>query len=155
VKRLILLAGIPGSGKTTLAQSLIAKGYLSLCADQIRQELWGNEAEQKEPEKVFAIFFERLEQALQKNLDIVIDNTNINRRHREPILTRAKNAGYTDIEIWLLETPLELCLARNKNRTRMVPEDILRNMHKTINGPGKPGNDEAAISIIDYSASKD
>lgn len=148
MKQLILLIGIPGSGKTTLAQTLVNKGFLRLCADSIRQELWGNEADQRNPEKVFAIFFELLEKALADGADIVIDNTNINTRHRNPIITRAQQAGYSDIQLWLLETPLELCLERNKARSRIVPEDIVRNMQKTLSGAGKPTQQEGKVVTV-------
>ncbi|QQR55771.1 MAG: AAA family ATPase [Candidatus Melainabacteria bacterium] len=56
MKRLLLLVGIPGSGKTTLAEKLIEKGYHCLNADSIRRELYGDASAQGDPEQVFAIF---------------------------------------------------------------------------------------------------
>lgn len=145
MSKLILLIGIPGSGKTTLAKILTERGFLRLSADAIRQELWGDEGEQKEPDKVFAIFFEHLDKALGENKDIVVDNTNINSRHRQPIIEKAKQAGYQDIQLWILDTPLEICLARNEARVRKVPEEIVRNMDKTLAGHGKPKRHEGRI----------
>ncbi len=147
-KRLVLIVGIPASGKTTLSQRLIERGYTCFSADEIREQLWGDAADQREPERVFALFFSLLEKALLTGLDIVIDNTNINSRHRGPILERARQAGYTDIQLWVLDVPLEICLERNRARQRSVPEDIVTNMFNTLLGPGKPKRHEGKIVII-------
>src|ERR1700691_5050078 len=110
------MVGVPGSGKTTLAKKLVEKGYHYMNADSIRLELYGSEGEQGDKEQVFEIFFQRLEVALQDGLDIVIDNTNINLRQRKPILERAQRFSYTDVQLWLLDIPLDVCLQRNAAR---------------------------------------
>jgi len=148
VKKLVVMVGIPGSGKTTLAQKLVEKGFHYLNADTIRLELYGNEAEQGDKEKVFSIFFERLEAALQQGLDIVIDNTNINLRQRKPILERAQRFSYTDVQLWLLDVPLDVCLRRNSARTRIVPDDIVANMFMELNRAGRPQRTEGRLVII-------
>src|SRR5215469_5348215 len=94
VGKLVVMVGVPGSGKTTLAKKLVEKGFHYLNADSIRMELYGNEAEQGDKEEVFNIFFQRLEIALESGVDIVIDNTNINMRQRKPILERAQQFSY-------------------------------------------------------------
>lgn len=148
MNKLVLMAGIPGSGKTTLAQRLIDKGFVCLNADLIREELWGDASDQRDKEKVFEVFFERLEEGLKRGWDIVIDNTNINGKHREPIIERARKAGYTDIQIWIIDTPLEVCLERNRLRERNVPEDIVENMYRALHGSGKPQKHEGRIILV-------
>ncbi len=148
MKRLVLLVGIPGSGKTTLAQRLIAKGYKCLNADSIREELYGDPAEQGDKEEVFGIFFKRLEEAFAQGLDIVIDNTNLNFKQRKPILERAAKAGYSDIQLWLMDVPLDICLARNQMRERSVQEDIVANMFMELNRSGRPKREEGKLVLI-------
>lgn len=148
MKQLVLLVGIPGSGKSTLAKRLIDKGFASLSADAIRQELWGNIEDQREPQEVFAVFYARMDELMKENRDIVIDNINTNPRHREEIISKAKQSGYSDIQLWVLDLPLETCLARNRERGRQVPEDIVSKMHATLNGPGKPQKHEGRIIIV-------
>lgn len=148
MKRLVLLVGVPGSGKTTLAQRLLEKGYMSLNADSIRQELWGDPGDQREPEKVFELFYQRLEEALAEGKDIVIDNTNINTKHRSPILQRAIKAGYQDIQLWILDVPLQVCLDQNRLRARAVPDEIVVNYFNTLQGHGKPRKHEGKLVIV-------
>jgi predicted kinase len=148
VKRIVLLVGVPGSGKSTVAQRLIDKGYHCLNADSIRKELFGDEGEQKDKEQVFGIFFQRLEEALKQGLDIVIDNTNINTKHRSPILQRAIQAGYEDIQLWVLDVPLETCLERNRSRQRALPDDVIINYYNALHGHGKPRKHEGKLVIV-------
>ncbi|MBI4532354.1 MAG: ATP-binding protein [Candidatus Melainabacteria bacterium] len=148
MKQLILLVGIPGSGKSTLAKKLTSRGFHCLNADTIRQALYGDAAEQGEPQKVFSLFFKELEEALAKGLDIVIDNTNLNPKQRKPILDRAANCGYTDIQLWLLDVPLETCLERNRGRERTVSEDIVANMYMELNRAGRPRREEGRLVLI-------
>ncbi len=148
LKRLILLVGIPGAGKSTLAKKIIEKGFHCLSADPIREELYGNAAEQGDKEQVFKIFFERLDDALAKELDIIIDNTNLNPRQRKPILERAQKAGYSDIQLWLLDVPLDVCLKRNASRNRVVPDDIVANMFMELNRSGRPQRTEGKLVLI-------
>lgn len=148
MKRLILLVGIPGAGKTTLASKLQGRGFHVLNADTIRHELYGNAAEQGDAKEVFAIFFQQLEKALSEGLDIVIDNTNLNARQRKPILDAAAKFSYSDIQLWLLDTPLDVCLERNRNRERSVPEDIVANMYMELNRSGRPRREEGRLVLI-------
>ena len=148
MNRIILLLGVPGSGKTTLAKKLTEKGFLCLNADSIRGELYGDELEQGDPKKVFEIFFERLEEALAEKKDILVDNTNLKQQHRKPIIERAEKAGYKDIQLWLLDVPLELCLARNKNREKAVPEDIVAKMFMEFNRTGRPKHGEGKLVLL-------
>lgn len=148
MKKLVLMVGVPGSGKSTLAQRLISKGYAVLNADNIREELWGDPTDQREPDKVFEIFFKRMDELMQAGTDIVVDNTNTNPRHREQAISKARAQGYDDIQLWIVDVPLDVCLERNRQRQRNVPEEIVTKMHNTINGPGRPKKHEGKIIIV-------
>lgn len=148
MKKLIVMVGVPGAGKTTLAKKLVEKGFHYMNADSIRLELYGNAAEQGDKEQVFALFFERFEQALSGSLDIVVDNTNINMKQRKPLLDRAQAAGYTDVQLWMLDVPLQLCLQRNASRERTVPDDIVTNMFHELTRSGRPQRSEGRLVII-------
>lgn len=148
MKRLIMLIGVPGSGKTTLAKKVAERGFTVMNADSIREELYGDARQQGDPKEVFTLFFERLEKEMAEGKDIVVDNTNINTKQRKPILERAEKFGYKDVQLWLLDVPLEVCLARNKTRDRVVEEDIVANMFSELDRNGRPRNAEGKLVLI-------
>jgi len=136
--KLILLVGVPGSGKTTLSKKIIAKGFHCMNADSIRKELYGEEITQGDAEKVFQIFFERMELSMEEKKSIIVDNTNLKPEHRKQILDRAAKFNYDDVQLWLLDVPLATCLERNRNRERVVPEDAVTHMYNELYKNGRP-----------------
>ena len=148
MRKLVVMVGVPGSGKTTLAKKLVEKGFHYMNADSIRLELYGNEAEQGDKKEIFELFFRRMEEIMSSGTDIVVDNTNINMRQRKPILDRALQFEYADVQLWLLDVPLDVCLQRNSARQRIVPEDIVANMFMELNRSGRPQRTEGKIVII-------
>jgi len=148
LKKLILLVGMPASGKSTLAAKLIAKGFSCLNADSIREELYGDAILQGDPAEVFKIFFERLEELLKADSDIVVDNTNLKFQHRKQIIDKAKGFGYADIELWFLDMPFALCAARNGERERRIPDDALKNMFSIFEREGRPKRSEGRVIVI-------
>lgn len=146
--KLILLVGIPASGKSTLSQKLIAKGFHCLNADSIRLELYGNEITQGNAEDVFKIFFERMDALLKDGKSILVDNTNLKPEHRKQIIDRAKSSNYQDIQIWLLDVPLEVCLERNRNRERQLPEDVITHMYNELNRNWRPKRSEGKLVVL-------
>lgn len=148
MKRIILLVGVPGSGKTTLAAKIAEKGFTIMNADSIRRELYGDAGEQGDPVEVFKVFFERMEKLMQDGTDLIIDNTNANPMHRKEILDRAKKFEYADVQLWLMDTPLNVCIARNKKRDRVVADEIVSKMHMTLNRGGRPSREEGKLVLI-------
>jgi predicted kinase len=146
--KLIIMVGIPGSGKSTVAKRVVEKGFRYFNADQIRAELHGDEIIQGDHKQTYAILFERMEEAMKEGVSIVVDNTNLNPKQRLLILDRAKTFNYTDVQLWFLDVPLELCLERNKNRARVVPDDVITGMYNEFIKNGRPKRSEGKVVII-------
>ena len=61
MSKLIIMCGIPASGKSTSTKQIEKQGFLVLSADKIREKLHGDAGNQKDPETVFRLFYAALE----------------------------------------------------------------------------------------------
>ena len=72
------MIGIPGSGKTEMANKLAAQyGAAVFSSDNIRKELTGNESDQTVNDKVFKTMFERTCATLNDGVSAIYDATNL------------------------------------------------------------------------------
>lgn len=130
---LYLMAGVPGSGKSTYAKANLNGTYVS--RDEIRFKLVDNKSEYFSKEKlVFKIFVETIQKALDAGEDVIADSTLIGPGGRTKLLNALHIPSDYCIHAIQFNIPLEVCLARNANRTGMafVPEDVIKSMHKSL-----------------------
>lgn len=100
MRRLVLLVGPPGSGKSTLTNSLIdAYGDHGDSVVYINQDLQG---------RAHLTLFEM---AIAEGRDVFVDRMNFNKIQRSRYLNPAKEKGYTT-EIIVLHESLQTCLNR-------------------------------------------
>lgn len=138
---LYLLIGLPGSGKSTLARSLLTTDPTSIVisTDAIRAELFGDEANQGAWLKIWLEvrrqFQDAVTQIQQGQSSIAIyDATNAARKQRRAAIALARTCGFTRILGLWVNTPLVICIERNRNRSRRVPEDVILRMHRRLEG---------------------
>lgn len=137
--RLIFLIGLPGSGKSTLAQQLVAEeqGRLLISTDAIRGQLFGDEAIQGQWPLIWQQLQRQFQQAVRaislgQATEAIYDATNAVRSHRQDAIALACETGFTYITGLWLDTPIWLCLARNRRRRRQVPDDAILRMHRHL-----------------------
>jgi predicted kinase len=131
---LLLLIGLPGSGKSTLARHLqaIAPEIQVISTDTIRGQLFGDESTQGPWLLIWREVNRRFHEVVAVHGTAIYDATNAQRRHRREVIAIAREIGFDKIiGIWV-NTPVWLCLARNKRRERRVPEDIIFRMHRQL-----------------------
>jgi predicted kinase len=99
---LVVLMGLPGSGKSYVASFLHKKyGYSVLSGESITYALLGTEKCTKEEYKVaYQILQDLASELLNEGYSVVIDGTNLSKVHREQIYTHA--AGKRSILLYLL-----------------------------------------------------
>lgn len=127
--KLVVLVGLPGSGKSTWAKQYAAncEKILLVSSDAIREELWGSEEIQGNPKVIFAEMQRRTEEALKSGKTVVYDATNIERKFRKELPRQYRQYASTIVCV-VFNTPLEECIKRNTQRTRHVPESVIRKM---------------------------
>lgn len=143
-QQLIVLIGLPSSGKSTWAREWVNEEPISrvrINRDDIRRQLGPYFVGSRE-ELVTTI--ERLSvfEALKAGYSIVIDATNLNPKYyRWPQLLKQwldedSFPESTDIELIenksFLEVPIEECIRRDSLREEKVGEEVIRRMAKFI-----------------------
>lgn len=135
--KFIMLAGLPGAGKSYFANKMMAESSLEmvwLSSDKIREEMYGSEDVQGDSSKVFEEMRRRTEQALKEGKNVIYDACNINSKRRIALLKVLKRFSCEKICV-ICATPYEECLKRNSLRERVVPEDVIKRMYMTWNTP--------------------
>jgi predicted kinase len=120
--RIVLLVGLPGSGKSTYLKRM---GVNGLSSDTIRGLLADDEADQTNNERVFQTVRYVLRQRIATGRPVTyIDATNLRPEERRPYLEIGQQYG-CDVEAVFFDVPLEVCRARNAARDRVVPEEAM------------------------------
>ena len=81
----------------------------------------------------------------------IYDATNATRQHRREAIALARATGFTHIIGLWVDTPVWLCLARNRQRTRFVPEEVIFRMHHSLQD-APPTLNEGLDKLIRLSA---
>lgn len=133
---LIMLCGLPGSGKSTYAKAVRCNGEKPVIhsSDEMRKKLYGDETCQDDPAKVFKYLHNEIKEDLTNGKDVIYDATNISKKKRIHFLNSIKNVNCTSVCVVLAST-VEACLYNNSNRKRVVPEDVIRCMYKNWTPP--------------------
>jgi predicted kinase len=99
-----------------------------LSSDKIRKLLADDETDQTIHNQVFQTLRYILRQRLAIGRPLTfIDATNLTPAERRPYVEIAREMG-ADAEAVFFDVPVDVCLARNARRPRVVPADALRQM---------------------------
>ena len=129
--RILVLVGLPGSGKSTWAAN---QGLPVLSSDAIRHLLIDDVTDQTIHSRVFATLRYLLKQRLALGRpDTCIDATHLTPKERQPYL---RMPG-CQVEAVFFDTPLADCLRRNAQRNRVVPPEAVERMATRLVKPTK------------------
>ncbi len=151
---LIMLVGIPGSGKSTWAGAYLRDhpAHYLVSTDQIRAELYGDEAIQGDWRQVWRQVVSRWRlgiDGIHRGVcaGVVYDATNARRRHRRQAISAARALGFNCLTLVWVDAPLGVCLRRNRLRSRQVPPEAIVKMHRQLRG-APPSLAEGVDQII-------
>ena len=132
MSKLIITRGLPASGKSTWAKQWVLKDpehRVRINQDDIRLMLGKYWVPSRE-KLVQHIQEETLIEALLRDYDIVIDNTNLNKKVLDQFNRLIKTFEDYEIEYKdFFDTPLSVCIERDKNRDLQVTEKVIRSFY--------------------------
>lgn len=153
----IVMIGNSGSGKSTLAKELSkALGIKTLCVDEIRKELTGDELDQDHNTYIWGLFYKQAYKLLHSGKCVIVDATNAKAKDRRKLVDRLKEHCDIMLGIWV-DTPIDVCISRNQNRPVPRPEHAIERMGYTLSvNPPTIGKDGfSAIWRVDIENQKD
>lgn len=139
-KKLYILIGIAGAGKDTFIKNHFKdKEYVEISRDKIRAELGVNPRyipQQKIEKKVTGIFDKRFREALESGeKNIIINNTNLVRKYREPFVKDAIAKGYK-IVFCVIEAPsISDYIERRKDNMEASADKVINDMVEKFEFP--------------------
>lgn len=131
MSKLIICRGIPASGKTFWAKQWVLEDpehRVRINQDDIRLMLGKYWVPSREP-LVSHIQQEAICRAMSLGLDIVSDNTNLNPKVLKSLSDVAVSNEYELEYKDFFDTPLSVCIERDKTRDIQVSEKIIRNFY--------------------------
>ena len=132
MKRMVIMAGISGAGKSTVAKRLF-DGWKVIDCDELKKQCVGYDP--KKPSLVHeeSKRLEKLEltKAICGEENFVYDTTATNAELIVGLIKEAQSFGWT-VEIVYVKVRLATALKRNANRERVVPEHIVREKNAVI-----------------------
>jgi predicted kinase len=163
-KRAIILLGLPLSGKSTLIAENkdVFKNYTVVSADSYKEE-----HEDYDPNNAHLLHEWSIEQAETqmnrlsdtvitkgKTHNIIMDGGGINNSYTVRIIEMLKDRGYR-VTLVHVNTPLQVCLERNKVRARKVPEEsIIDKAAKQIMQFNRLSNIVHKVEVVEYFTNK-
>lgn len=140
-----VMIGVPGSGKSTFAQSLKSHHIKVFSSDEYREKLFGDANIQTNPKLVFDTMYGDAIRAIKDGNSIVIDSTNVKSRDRKNIIKKFTNYTHSIIAI-CMTTPISECVVRDNNRDRTVGKEVIDHMNDVYT---KPTIEEGFVDIFD------
>lgn len=156
VPTLIVLIGIPASGKSTAAKRLENEGCIVLSSDEIRDKIYGAvfPTDEKESAKLNSTIFNKIKRDAKDHLtsgkSVAVDATNLNRKKRMKLLSYLENIPcYKKAMIFI--TSMEVCKARNSRRDekKRVPDKDMMRLMSSFETPVTGEGWDEIIPVID------
>lgn len=126
--KLLMLRGLPGSGKSTWAKQFVAQnpGWVRVNKDSLR-EMMGSYRPGKDEPLVRKWRDNFILSAAAANKSVVVDDTNFAPMHEEDLRALARLLGM-EFEVKFFDTPLKDCIANDLKRPSSVGEKVIRKM---------------------------
>ncbi len=128
----VLSIGLPGSGKSSWFRR---HNIIPLSSDLIRGLLFDDPTEQRYQDLVFSSLRSLLRSRLIAGRPMnYIDATNLSPRERHSWIKMAREYGYEAHAVFF-DVPAEVCMERNRKRSRNVPDDVMQRMAQKLRPP--------------------
>jgi predicted kinase len=128
MSKLIIMQGLPASGKTTKAREILKSdgNAIRVNKDELRLMLHGDRKWNGKQEKITnKVQSAMIVSGLGQNKTVIVDDTNLNPNRVESLKQLAK--GHK-VEVLKVDTPFDECICRDRCREKSVGRDVIERM---------------------------
>lgn len=128
---LIIMVGLPGSGKSTYLKKWQMPDVKIISRDEIRYSIVKeNEKYFSREKEVFNIFVKRINDALLQYDFVIADATHITDASRRKLLNKINKENCTEVRAIVMDTPVGQCQINNAKRVgrAKIPYNVINNM---------------------------
>ncbi|MGB3468023.1 MAG: AAA family ATPase [Cyclobacteriaceae bacterium] len=149
MKTILILRGLPASGKSTYAKQLVKENpgiYKRINRDELREMLDGYDLTGDNEKFVKKTRDLLITQALEAGKSVIVDDTNLSEKNIKRIqqladIYKKKTGNTVAVEVKEFTVELEEAIARDSKRARPVGKKVIKTMYDRFYGKVKP-NDE-------------
>lgn len=138
-KTLIIVCGVPASGKSTIARRLqICFDHAPIVSmDDIRETVFGSRADQSHNYEVYNYSILATAKAFESHDVVIYDATNRTRKARKQLVNELSKYWDFDTYCVYLAIDIDIAIERNAQRAeyQRVPVTTIRHMYDTLQEP--------------------
>lgn len=154
--KMIILRGLPASGKSTFAKQFILENpdYARVNRDDLRAMLFGMKFSSKNEDMVSYVCDLAILEAMKRNRGVIVDETSLNPKRITQLKKYADDHNY-EFEIKEFDKDVELCILHDMTRPNPVGSKAIMQMYERYIAPNEkrleydPNKPKAIISDID------
>ena len=128
MNHLIVLSGVPGSGKSYFSarlKTVVKKHVYIISSDELRLNILGNQQDLSEDVLIWKLFYSLVKTySLDKEGIVILDATHSKKEYRLNNIAPFKDL-YDQIDLVCFRLDKELVLEQNKERENPIPRDSL------------------------------
>ena len=152
MSKILIMKGLPGSGKSTHAETLTKNGnWVRVNRDLIREMLHFNVWSRNNEKTTQSVQMSIVRSSLKAGLNVIIDDTNLTQKHIDRWKNVAKEYDNVSASVEFVQTPILECIARNKQRGflggRQVPKQVIWEMAREMDYPESHSPREIIVDV--------
>ena len=139
MRKVIILQGLPASGKSTWAKELVKKdkSYKRINKDDLRAMIDNSKWSKENERNIIAVRDTLIMQTLEAGYNVIVDDTNFG-KHVQDIKNHLFRMDNVMIELQVFDTPVWTCIERDAKRDNPVGKKVIWDMHARYLRDNKP-----------------
>lgn len=129
--KILILIGIPASGKSTWSKDFIRNNekWVRVNRDDFRKMLKNAQmCDPKIEDMITGLVNKTIHSCLAKKLNVIVDNTNLKVKYINAFIEEFKHSA--DIDYRVFDISLDKAIERDENREDKVGENVIKKLHK-------------------------